>query len=58
LGDDSPIIIPTGPASQFPDLITADNFPLFPFTDQFNQGIELNPANKIVSIYATPQLEQ
>uniref|UniRef100_A0A0N4ZEL6 Uncharacterized protein n=1 Tax=Parastrongyloides trichosuri TaxID=131310 RepID=A0A0N4ZEL6_PARTI len=32
---------------QFPQLITADNFPLFPFTDQFNWGIEINPANKV-----------
>ncbi|CCQ25660.1 DUF3421 domain-containing protein [Caenorhabditis elegans] len=31
----------------FPALITADNFPLFPFTDQFNTGIEINPANKV-----------
>uniref|UniRef100_A0A7E4ZQE8 DM13 domain-containing protein n=1 Tax=Panagrellus redivivus TaxID=6233 RepID=A0A7E4ZQE8_PANRE len=46
-GNDLPIVVPTGPDATFPDLITADNFPLFPFTDQFNTGIELNPANKV-----------
>lgn len=51
-GSDEPLVIPVkGPQAQFPALITADNFPLFPFTDQFNTGIELNPANKIVGIF-------
>lgn len=49
-GDNDPIVIPTrGLESSFPNLVTSDNFPLFPFTDQFNTGMELNPANKIVS---------
>lgn len=43
-------MVPTGSDSQFPDLITSDNFPLFPFTDQFNTGFEVNPGNKIVSL--------
>uniref|UniRef100_A0A8R1V683 Uncharacterized protein n=1 Tax=Pristionchus pacificus TaxID=54126 RepID=A0A8R1V683_PRIPA len=47
-GDNDPIVIPTrGLESSFPNLVTSDNFPLFPFTDQFNTGMELNPANKI-----------
>ncbi|KAK5968330.1 hypothetical protein GCK32_007457, partial [Trichostrongylus colubriformis] len=47
-GGDEPIVIPLkGPYAQFPALITADNFPLFPFTEQFNTGLELNPANKV-----------
>ncbi|WKX88688.1 hypothetical protein Q1695_008373 [Nippostrongylus brasiliensis] len=47
-GSDEPLVVPVrGPLAQFPALITADNFPLFPFTDQFNTGIELNPANKV-----------
>ncbi|TKR94356.1 hypothetical protein L596_008649 [Steinernema carpocapsae] len=45
-GGDKPIIVPTDKNAQFPNLITADNFPLFPFTDQFNTGLEWNPANK------------
>ncbi|CAJ0571398.1 unnamed protein product, partial [Mesorhabditis spiculigera] len=48
VGGNEPLIIPTGgPNAQFPNLITSDNFPLFPFTDQFNTGFELNPANKV-----------
>uniref|UniRef100_A0A1I7YLJ8 Plastocyanin-like domain-containing protein n=1 Tax=Steinernema glaseri TaxID=37863 RepID=A0A1I7YLJ8_9BILA len=46
-GGDTPIIVPTDPGAQFPNLVTADNFPLFPFTDQFNTGLEWNPANKV-----------
>uniref|UniRef100_A0A0N5ACR1 DM13 domain-containing protein n=1 Tax=Syphacia muris TaxID=451379 RepID=A0A0N5ACR1_9BILA len=46
-GGTDPVVIYKGPGSQFPELITAENFPLFPFTDQFNTGLELNPANKI-----------
>ncbi|KAE9552836.1 hypothetical protein FO519_003949 [Halicephalobus sp. NKZ332] len=46
-GSDLPLVVPTDKNAQFPDLITADNFPLFPFTDQFNTGVELNPANKV-----------
>uniref|UniRef100_A0A914DKU7 Uncharacterized protein n=1 Tax=Acrobeloides nanus TaxID=290746 RepID=A0A914DKU7_9BILA len=46
-GNNLPIVVPTGPDAQFPDLITADNFPLFPFTDQFNTGVELNLGNKM-----------
>ena len=49
-GSDEPLVVPIkGPQAKFPELITAENFPLFPFTDQFNTGFELNPANKIVS---------
>lgn len=49
-GGDEPLVIPVkGAQAMFPALITADNFPLFPFTDQFNTGIEINPANKVVS---------
>lgn len=48
-GSDEPLVVPVnGPLAQFPALITADNFPLFPFTDQFNTGFEINPANKVV----------
>ncbi|VDO95443.1 unnamed protein product [Heligmosomoides polygyrus] len=47
-GSDEPLVVPVnGPLAQFPALITADNFPLFPFTDQFNTGFEINPANKV-----------
>ncbi|PIO69547.1 hypothetical protein TELCIR_08625, partial [Teladorsagia circumcincta] len=47
-GDDEPVVIPlSGAYSRFPALITADNFPLFPFIEQFNTGIEINPANKV-----------
>ncbi|PIO60939.1 hypothetical protein TELCIR_17554, partial [Teladorsagia circumcincta] len=47
-GGDEPLVVPIkGPQAQFPALITAENFPLFPFTDQFSTGIEINPANKI-----------
>ncbi|KIH55022.1 hypothetical protein ANCDUO_14830 [Ancylostoma duodenale] len=47
-GNDEPLVVPVqGPLAQFPALVTADNFPLFPFTDQFNTGIEINPANKV-----------
>jgi hypothetical protein len=45
-GGDKPLLIPKN--AQFPELITSDSFPLFPFTDQFNTGIEINPANKVV----------
>ena len=48
-GGDEPLVIPVkGPQAMFPALVTADNFPLFPFTDQFNTGVEINPANKVV----------
>lgn len=47
-GGDEPLVIPVkGPQAMFPALVTADNFPLFPFTDQFNTGVEINPANKV-----------
>uniref|UniRef100_A0A0N4ZEL5 DUF3421 domain-containing protein n=1 Tax=Parastrongyloides trichosuri TaxID=131310 RepID=A0A0N4ZEL5_PARTI len=46
IGSLEPIVV-NRKNSQFPELITADNFPLFPFTDQFNWGIEVNPANKV-----------
>ncbi|KAJ1369552.1 hypothetical protein KIN20_031038 [Parelaphostrongylus tenuis] len=47
-GGEEPLVVPLrGPLAQFPALVTADNFPLFPFTDQFNTGIEINPANKV-----------
>ncbi|VDK62286.1 unnamed protein product, partial [Cylicostephanus goldi] len=46
--DREPLVIPIrGPFAQFPALVTADKFPLFPFTEQFNTGMELNPANKV-----------
>uniref|UniRef100_A0A0K0E3D9 Peptidase A1 domain-containing protein n=1 Tax=Strongyloides stercoralis TaxID=6248 RepID=A0A0K0E3D9_STRER len=48
LGSSEPLVINNDRKnSQFPELVTADNFPLFPFTDQFNWGIEVNPANKV-----------
>uniref|UniRef100_A0A0K0FZP3 Uncharacterized protein n=1 Tax=Strongyloides venezuelensis TaxID=75913 RepID=A0A0K0FZP3_STRVS len=47
LGSQEPFVVNRDKKAQFPELITADNFPLFPFTDQFNFGIEVNPANKI-----------
>ncbi|KHJ80606.1 hypothetical protein OESDEN_19718 [Oesophagostomum dentatum] len=47
-GNNEPLIVPIqGPKAMFPDLVTADKFPLFPFTEQFNTGIEINPANKV-----------
>ncbi|KAE9418576.1 hypothetical protein Angca_001854, partial [Angiostrongylus cantonensis] len=47
-GGEEPLVVPLrGPLAQFPALVTADNFPLFPFTDQFNTGVEINPANKV-----------
>ncbi|ETN86197.1 hypothetical protein RB195_007541 [Necator americanus] len=47
-GNDEPLVVPIrGPLAQFPALVTADNFPLFPFTDQFSTGVEINPANKV-----------
>ncbi|KJH52402.1 hypothetical protein DICVIV_01379 [Dictyocaulus viviparus] len=47
-GSDEPLVVPlSGTLAQFPALITADNFPLFPFTDQFSTGVEINPANKV-----------
>ncbi|EYC37313.1 hypothetical protein Y032_0805g2440 [Ancylostoma ceylanicum] len=47
-GHDDPLVVPIhGPKAQFPALVTADKFPLFPFTEQFNTGIEINPANKV-----------
>ncbi|RCN43707.1 hypothetical protein ANCCAN_10271 [Ancylostoma caninum] len=50
-GNDEPLVVPIhGPKAQFPALVTADKFPLFPFTEQFNTGIEINPANKVVRL--------
>lgn len=48
-GGNEPIVVNVGPEAVFPETITADKFPLFPFTNQFNTGIEINPANKVVS---------
>lgn len=48
-GGSGPIVVNTGPEAVFPETVTADKFPLFPFTNQFNTGIEINPANKVVS---------
>uniref|UniRef100_A0AC35U2M5 BTB domain-containing protein n=1 Tax=Rhabditophanes sp. KR3021 TaxID=114890 RepID=A0AC35U2M5_9BILA len=58
VGSTVPLVVNGDPKTQFPELITADNFPLFPFllfllksprilVDQLNWGIELNPANKV-----------
>lgn len=52
VGNNEPLVVPTkGPLATFPALITADNFPLFPFTDQYSTGIEVNPANKVVRLF-------